>query len=100
MGLGQPHNLRQHGSNMQSSMAAVALLALAQVKAQICSLQLVPAQLSLEKNAFSKCWGVKLYQMSAEPCCLFPCMQPQLGTRASPQQQGRMEIRAAGRVYD
>lgn len=22
------------------------------------------------KNAFSKCWGVKLNQMSPEPCCL------------------------------
>lgn len=38
MGLVQPHNLRHRGSNVQSSMAAVALLSLAQVKAQICSL--------------------------------------------------------------
>lgn len=52
MGLVQPHNLGHHGSNVQSSMASVALLAFSQVKAQICSLQLAPAQLSLEKMRF------------------------------------------------
>lgn len=72
MGLVQPHNLGHHGSNVQSSMAAVALLAFSQVKAQICSLQLAPAQLSLETMRFPSAGESSSTQCQLSPAACFP----------------------------
>lgn len=68
MGLVQLHNLRHSGSTMQSSMGE---LAVGQVRAQMCFLQLAPAQFSLEKKAFFSSAGESTSNKSQlSPLCV------------------------------